>query len=148
MNRPSETHHTMEFCHSAAQVWSLLLQCQVERVLQDVLIIHRHMEEAVWILVMTTDRTQWPHFREINEERRENDRRTVRQAAAMPQSKIISINHNCQSLTSFHTFQTKQVQIWDNSHSKREASGTPERTKEEHRENHSKMSGAGLDVLS
>lgn len=40
----------MEFCHAAAEVRSLLLQRQVERILQDVLIIHSHKELEIWIL--------------------------------------------------------------------------------------------------
>lgn len=44
-------HNAVELRHSAAQVRSLLLKRQVERVLQDVLIIHSHKELAVWTLV-------------------------------------------------------------------------------------------------
>lgn len=44
------THNAMEFCHSAAQVRSLLLQCQVKRVLQDVLVIHSHKDLGLWLL--------------------------------------------------------------------------------------------------
>jgi len=44
------THDAVELCHSAAEVRSLLLQSQVERILQDVLIIHSHKELEVWIL--------------------------------------------------------------------------------------------------
>lgn len=59
--------------------------------------------------------------------------RTMKKAAAMPQTKNININHAYQRLTSFHTFQTKQEQIWDKSHGKREARETPGRTEREPR---------------
>lgn len=44
------THDAVELCHSAAEVRSLLLQRQVERILQDVLIINSHKDLEVWIL--------------------------------------------------------------------------------------------------
>lgn len=45
-----QTHDAVELCHLAAKVGSLLLQGQVERILQDVLIIYSHKELEVWIL--------------------------------------------------------------------------------------------------
>lgn len=45
-----QTHNAVELCHLAAKVGSLLLQGQVERILQDVLIIYSHKELEVWIL--------------------------------------------------------------------------------------------------
>ena len=44
------THNAVELCHSVAEVRSLFLQRQVERVLQDVLIIYSHGELQVWNL--------------------------------------------------------------------------------------------------
>lgn len=44
------THDALELCRSAAEVRSLFLQSQEERIPQDVLIIHSHKEPDVWIL--------------------------------------------------------------------------------------------------
>lgn len=67
------THNAVELRHSAAEVRPLLLKRQVERVLQDVLIIHSHKEPAVWTLVKLmggekrrSDRTQ--HHRGASED--------------------------------------------------------------------------------
>ena len=48
--RSGVTHDAVQLCHSAAEIRSLLLQRQVERILQDVLIINSHKELEVWIL--------------------------------------------------------------------------------------------------